>query len=138
MSGAEFLTNPDRGCAPGTGTTYLFTSEDKLDHAKARKICGGCPVRQDCLEYAIRTDERWHVWGGVLFSSDAERIKARAGHDPRPTRDRVKELWEQGLTDPQIGDRLGIDPSSAWAHRQRQGLPAHFDLRAPRTRQEAA
>jgi WhiB family transcriptional regulator, redox-sensing transcriptional regulator len=37
---------------------------------KAKAICGGCPVRVECLEYALRIRETHGIWGGL---SEAER-----------------------------------------------------------------
>lgn len=31
----------------------------------AQRICGNCLVRAECGDYAIRTGERWGVWGGM-------------------------------------------------------------------------
>lgn len=31
----------------------------------AKSICGGCDVRQQCLEYALENDIRHGCWGGV-------------------------------------------------------------------------
>ena len=31
---------------------------------KVRKVCEGCPVIDDCLEFAIRMDIEQGVWGG--------------------------------------------------------------------------
>ena len=32
---------------------------------RAKAICGVCPVRMECLEYAIRIREPHGVWGGL-------------------------------------------------------------------------
>lgn len=40
----------------------------------AKKICFECPVRRQCLEYALANDERFGVWGGL---SERERRKLR-------------------------------------------------------------
>jgi WhiB family redox-sensing transcriptional regulator len=32
---------------------------------EAKKICGLCSVRIDCLEFAIESDERYGIWGGL-------------------------------------------------------------------------
>ncbi len=39
--------------------------ERKRREAKAKSICGICVVRVECLDEAIRTDERHGVWGGM-------------------------------------------------------------------------
>lgn len=40
----------------------------------AKKICGSCEVRSQCLEYALENDERFGIWGGL---SERERRKLR-------------------------------------------------------------
>lgn len=32
---------------------------------EAKRICGECEVRQECLEYALENDERFGIWGGL-------------------------------------------------------------------------
>lgn len=48
----------------------------------AKLICQRCPVRQECLEYALEHDERWGVWGGL---SERERRKMKRGETVTPT-----------------------------------------------------
>lgn len=31
---------------------------------EGKRICAGCPVAAQCLEYALSHDERFGVWGG--------------------------------------------------------------------------
>lgn len=40
----------------------------------AKRICEGCDVRAQCLEYALQNDERFGIWGGL---SERERRKLR-------------------------------------------------------------
>ena len=40
----------------------------------AKKICTSCEVRTECLEYALKNDERFGIWGGL---SERERRKLR-------------------------------------------------------------
>ena len=40
------------------------TDEDQL--LQAQEVCGGCAVRELCLELGVSRDE-WGVWGGVLL-----------------------------------------------------------------------
>lgn len=43
---------------------------------EAKRICQGCPVREDCLNYAIEHDERFGIWGG---HSERERRAIKRG-----------------------------------------------------------
>ncbi len=42
----------------------------------AKRICMECPIREICLDYAIRAGERWGVWGGVAIASYREGLVA--------------------------------------------------------------
>lgn len=42
---------------------FYPASDEEAEVAKA--VCGQCPVRQPCLEYALGTRERDGVWGGA-------------------------------------------------------------------------
>jgi WhiB family transcriptional regulator, redox-sensing transcriptional regulator len=38
----------------------------KHDHGEAaRRICARCPVRGECLAYALEADENYGIWGGL-------------------------------------------------------------------------
>ncbi|MGH3831099.1 MAG: WhiB family transcriptional regulator [Pseudonocardiaceae bacterium] len=41
---------------------------------EAKRICAGCEVRAECLEYALAFDERFGIWGGL---SERERRKLK-------------------------------------------------------------
>ena len=41
---------------------------------EAKKVCVGCDVRGECLEYALAHDERFGIWGGL---SERERRKLK-------------------------------------------------------------
>lgn len=44
----------------------------------AKKICESCPVRAQCLEYALMNDERFGIWGG-LSERERRKLRRRAG-----------------------------------------------------------
>ena len=44
---------------------------------EAKKICVGCEVRSECLEYALANDERFGIWGG-LSERERRRLRRRA------------------------------------------------------------
>ena len=41
---------------------------------EAKRVCTGCAVRAECLEYALTSDERFGIWGGL---SERERRRLR-------------------------------------------------------------
>lgn len=43
---------------------------------EAKRICMGCEVRDECLEYALAHDERFGIWGGL---SERERRRLKRG-----------------------------------------------------------
>ncbi len=45
---------------------------------EAKRICSGCEVRAECLEYALAHDERFGIWGG-LSERERRRFKKEAG-----------------------------------------------------------
>jgi len=44
---------------------------------EAKRVCVGCPVRMQCLEYALDNDERFGIWGG-LSERERRRLRRRA------------------------------------------------------------
>ena len=50
---------------------------------RALRICGGCPVRQACLDFAMRTREPAGIWGGT---TPEERIRVLRARHRRPAR----------------------------------------------------
>ena len=55
---------------------------------EARRVCAGCSVRAECLEWALRTDQRYGIWGGL---SETQRRTLR--------RVRAAELARAGVVD---------------------------------------
>ncbi|MDA2962908.1 MAG: WhiB family transcriptional regulator [Actinomycetota bacterium] len=66
-----------------TADPEMYFSEDELAVAEAKSLCGGCPVRAQCLEGALSRKEPAGVWGGELFEEG--RIIAKKRKAGRPT-----------------------------------------------------
>lgn len=62
-----------------------FHPEKGASTEPAKRICHECPVKAECLEWALEHDERFGIWGGA---SSQERRKIQheraviAGADP--------------------------------------------------------
>ena len=53
-----------------------FFPEKGGSTAPAKRICGRCDVKAECLEYALDNNERFGVWGG-LSESERRKLKRR-------------------------------------------------------------
>ena len=83
----EFVYEPwrDRAICVGVETKVFFpdmVSSDKV-WIRARELCSECPVRNDCLESALRfedLEDKWGMFGGMTPHERASiRDKRRRG-----------------------------------------------------------
>lgn len=52
------------------------TEKDRRDRATAMVICQGCPVRADCLRWALARGERG-IWGGTNDNERRAALRAK-------------------------------------------------------------
>lgn len=52
--------------------------EREVRERKAKAICSRCPVRGECLEYALSKPERYGVWGGLNEDERASERRRRS------------------------------------------------------------
>lgn len=63
----------DAACANADPSLFFLDLGRPATAAKA--ICAGCPVRVDCLDFALASKERFGVWGGM--TEKERRVEAR-------------------------------------------------------------
>lgn len=63
-------------CAQSDGDAWFPEKGGTTRYAK--KICRGCPVTTDCLEWALDNGEEFGVWGGM---SERERRKLKRNRE---------------------------------------------------------
>lgn len=81
-------------CATGDATLLsLFFSEEQTEIAQAKSLCRTCPLREECLEGALRRREPVGVWGGELF--DRGRVIERKRPRGRPRKTELVPAAEQ-------------------------------------------
>ncbi len=56
-----------------------FFPSDGVGVLRARKICAGCPVASQCLEYALTNQIEHGVWGGCSERERRRLLRARRG-----------------------------------------------------------
>jgi WhiB family transcriptional regulator, redox-sensing transcriptional regulator len=66
-----------QGLCSGTDPD-LFFAVGAIEHKQAKRICRGCPVRQDCLAYAMDSPVDHGIWGG-LTERERRRWRRQAG-----------------------------------------------------------
>jgi WhiB family transcriptional regulator, redox-sensing transcriptional regulator len=64
-------TDPDLFFPVGT------TGQALVQIARAKEVCGECPVHGQCLEYALETNQDAGIWGG-LDEEERRNIRRRA------------------------------------------------------------
>lgn len=70
-------TDPDLFFPVGT-TGFALVQIDR-----AKQVCGECPVSEDCLQYAVETNQDSGIWGGT---SEEERRQIRRRMAGRATK----------------------------------------------------
>lgn len=54
-----------------------LTEPALAQQALAKKICAECPVRVECLEFALQTNQQFGIWGGANEDERREIRRAR-------------------------------------------------------------
>ncbi|MCA1571972.1 MAG: WhiB family transcriptional regulator [Chloroflexi bacterium] len=56
----------DRGACRGLDPAYFHPEKgDSRSVRAAKAVCAGCPVREECLEFALVNVEQHGIWGGT-------------------------------------------------------------------------
>ncbi|MFF1444184.1 WhiB family transcriptional regulator [Streptomyces sp. NPDC058295] len=69
--------------------------------AQAKRVCGGCPVRTACLEWALDTGQSHGVWGGL---DEAERRQVARN----PFSHRAVALANQEFIEEQVAAKVSL------------------------------
>ena len=56
----------------------LFFAVGAVEHKQAKRICRACPVREQCLSYAMDSPIDHGIWGG-LTERERRRWRRKAG-----------------------------------------------------------
>ena len=96
----------------GMASTTFFHPPDERGPARekrirdAKKVCQACPVREHCLDHALRIPEPYGIWGGL---SEDERAQLLGVHSLRyparvtPARNSAPQTARTSPTGPAVG-----------------------------------
>jgi WhiB family redox-sensing transcriptional regulator len=64
-------------CTSANPDVFFPGRRDAGAGEEAKAICAECPVRAECLEYALATRQEWGVWGGANEHERQAILRAR-------------------------------------------------------------
>ena len=117
----------DALCAQVGGDEWF--PEKGSSSREARAVCARCPVRNECLAFALEHDERFGMWGGLTPRERRRLTKGRpAGPSQRDlTARKIRTLIAQGRSDPEVAVWLGISDKTVQRIRRDYGIEPHPD-----------
>jgi WhiB family transcriptional regulator, redox-sensing transcriptional regulator len=94
----------DRAACKDLDPVLFFGVEDEPDHqrrfrvSRAKTICAGCPVAEECLEEALKRGEQFGIWGGLTTRERRKLGRYREHRNkPRTHCKRGHELTEDNV-----------------------------------------
>lgn len=66
----------DAACSGADADTFFPIGEDEALAAPAKEVCAACPVQEQCLQYALATNQTEGVWGGMT-GPERRRLRRR-------------------------------------------------------------
>ena len=74
----------------------LFFPKSGVSHKEAKAVCQSCPVRQDCLDFAIVAGEEFGIWGG-LNGKQRQRVRRARPKPEEPSQTKINQLTDVGI-----------------------------------------
>lgn len=107
-------------CAKPGVDPEIFYPDRGGSSSEARAICSRCPVRAECLEYALEEREPFGIWGGT--SERERRVLLRAEGRPK------KRRKQRTLGPAAIMDTAYLDAEDPWDASEDALEEIHQDL----------
>lgn len=123
-----FHNHPDRACR-NTPTAVFFPTGGGDNGQQARAICGTCPLRQDCLTWALPQPDLVGIWAGTTgkerarlrgttwtvatFNAAGSRGARRKAANRRL---RIVALSAEGLTAAEVANKVGCSTRTVDRH----------------------
>jgi WhiB family redox-sensing transcriptional regulator len=142
MSAPDFrnITRPPEWMVDGLCAQVdpeLWFPEKGGSTREAKQLCTRCPVRAECLAYALANDERFGVWGGASERDRRRMTRPVITAAPDRRTGLVRQLATR-LTDPEIAARLDCSSRTVLRIRVTAGIPPARPTRTACARAGAA
>ena len=66
------MFNLEEGACRDEDPEIFFPDRNMPTWGKAKAICDKCPVRMQCLQWAIENKEQHGIWGGMVYRERLE------------------------------------------------------------------
>lgn len=86
-----------RGACRGVTRDIFFPDSDQLVSSTAKRLCGRCDVRDECLQYALDQRIEFGIWGGL--TEEQRRSIDRRRHRVRCPDCRSDNVIEEGRSE---------------------------------------
>jgi WhiB family redox-sensing transcriptional regulator len=98
-----------RAACFSTSPNLFFSDTQGESSREALAVCAACPVRSECLAYALDNNEILGVWGGTT-PKQRRRMQRRNAASPKigARRAEVARLRAEGLSQADIAKQLGV------------------------------
>lgn len=96
----------------------IFFPERGESVVEAKTICAACPVRGECLDFALDNSEKFGIWGGRSERERRRMRRPRGGPRPASTdrRRQVRSMSAQGLHAATIARDLGLSARTVYRY----------------------
>jgi hypothetical protein len=64
-------------CASAGGDSMFPEPNQRAETAYAKRLCEGCEIRTECLDYALTNGEESGIWGGLSPADRKNLLKDR-------------------------------------------------------------
>jgi WhiB family redox-sensing transcriptional regulator len=88
---------------------------------EAKRICLGCDVKDECLEYAMENAIRFGIWGG-LSELERRNLRKTTPRAPRLTKVAIATIGQNlldGMPVREIAERAGVHRSTIESYRRK-------------------
>lgn len=112
----------DRAACLGMDTELFFPLPGRYSTEAefAKSICKNCPVKDDCLRFALENRENYGIFGGLTQEERGRLLRRHPRAWGQHVKDAVRRMNAQGYSDSEIAETLALPSRAAvWRFRQR-------------------